>query len=407
MSKAIAASVLILLAAVSCEQAAAQDQRPEIVIASDFPTSAFRTPLAMEQAIGFAIKHQTSIKSFRLRYWPLDDSLGAEQSQLRGRENARRIVADSSVLGVIGPFSSFVGQVQIPVDNEAHLAMVSPTTTNSCLTVAQRVCLTTAASLRPTQPNNFFRIAPRDPLQGKAMAAFAATKVGLTKVAAFNEFGAEGTLYLKEFADEFHKRGGTVVYQQDPLNDQTVDFSEFLSQAKAHGAEAVYAIADEDHRACRAAVQMSVIMPGAKFLGVDGISLEADCIKEFGDSPAAVWATYPAVDPRTSTDQVVKQQVEAFDQAFPGAANMYPYTFAAYDCARILIEAIRIAIAASEGGVPRRDQVVRALAANNFVGVTGAYSFDQNGDAQHPMMSMYTVKGGAWVNVPLDPSWDS
>jgi ABC-type branched-subunit amino acid transport system substrate-binding protein len=45
---------------------------------------------------------------------------------------------------------------------------------------------------------------------------------------------------------------------------------------------------------------------------------------------------------------------------------------------------------------------VAALAqTRDFVGVTGTYSFDQNGDAVTPMMSMYTIRDGGWVRVPL------
>jgi len=52
------------------------------------------------------------------------------------------------------------------------------------------------------------------------------------------------------------------------------------------------------------------------------------------------------------------------------------------------------------GGIPSRAQVVAAIAATkDFVGVTGTYSFDENGDAVTPMMSMYTIRDGRWLNV--------
>jgi hypothetical protein len=46
--------------------------------------------------------------------------------------------------------------------------------------------------------------------------------------------------------------------------------------------------------------------------------------------------------------------------------------------------------------------VVAALAeTRDFIGVTGKYPFDQNGDAVSPMMSMYTIRDGRWVRAPL------
>ena len=101
------------------------------------PTSEYGPTWAtsLEQAIGFAIRQQPNVEGYKLAYWSLDNALGAEQSQLRGRENVRRTIADPRVLGMIGPNSSFVAWVELPVANVAGLAMLSPSTTNYCLTL--------------------------------------------------------------------------------------------------------------------------------------------------------------------------------------------------------------------------------------------------------------------------------
>jgi branched-chain amino acid transport system substrate-binding protein len=398
--RALGAVLLLALAAVGCQGAGNAAARPAIIIASDLPTSAEAAVLPLEEAIGFAIRQHPNIEGYRLAYWSLDNSLGAAQSQLRGRENVKRMIADPKVLGMVGPHTSSVGRVEIPEANSAHLAMVSPTTTNTCLTVPEAFCKQTPASLRPSGSNNYFRITPRDPLQGRAMANYAATKLGLRRAAAFNEFGPEGDLYIKEFAKEFAIHGGGVVYQQT-FDDTPSNFSAFLIQAKARGADAVYAVASTDQNACKAAAQMAGIMPGAILLGTDGISLDDQCIRDIGATPPGVWATSPYVDPTTSADLGVKKQIADYRKAYPKPSDVGPYTFAAYDCARILIEAIGIAIHDNGGHIPTRTQVITALASNRFVGVTGTYTFDKNGDAETPMMSIYQVKDGRWVNVPL------
>ena len=407
MMRALTALLLTAVTAVACQSTGNSSSRPDIIIASDLPTSAFDSALPFEHAIDFAIRRQSTIEGYSLAYWPLDDSLGAQQSQLRGRGNVRRMIADPSVLGMVGPFSSFVGRIEIPEANRAHLAMISMTATSSCLTLAARVCQPTAADLRPTGSNNFFRLPAPDPLQGRAMGDYAATRLGLRRVAAFNEFGPEGTLYIREFSNAFAKKGGAVVYQQD-LDDNTSNFAPFLSQAKAHGADAVYGVADVPHKVCRAAAQMSVSMPGAMFLGTDGISLDDACVPDLGATPPAIWATSPTVDATANPDPAVKELVNAYLKAYPPAStvklfpNVTAYKFAAFDCARILIDAIGRAIKGNGGKLPSRAQVVAALAqTRDFVGVTGTYSFDQNGDAVTPMMSMYTIRDGRWVRVPL------
>ncbi|TMF35950.1 MAG: hypothetical protein E6I30_04675 [Chloroflexi bacterium] len=256
--RALGAVLALALTAVGCQGAGNAATRPDIIIASDLPTSAYPDVLALEEAIGFAVGQQPTIEGYRLAYWSLDNSLGADQSQLRGRENVRRMIADPSVLGMVGPHTSNVGRVEMPEANSAHLAMVSPTTTYSCLTVPEVFCKQTPASLRPSGSNNYFRITPRDPLQGRAMANYAATKLGLRRAAAFNEFGPEGDLYINEFAKEFAIHGGGVVYQQT-FDDTPSNFSAFLIQAKARGADAIYAVASRDQYACKAAAQMAGI----------------------------------------------------------------------------------------------------------------------------------------------------
>ena len=407
MIKTLTTLLVTVLTAVACQSAGNTSARADIIIASDLPTSAFDSALPFEHAIDFAIRSRSTIEGYSVAYWPLDNSLGAQQSQLRGRGNVRRMIADPSVLGMVGPFSSFVGRIEIPEANRAHLAMISMTTTSSCLTLAIRVCQPTAAELRPTGTNNFFRLPAPDPAQGKAMAAYAATKLGLRRVAAFNEFGPEGAEYIKQFSDEFASKGGTVVYQQE-LDDSTSDFSAFFTQAKLRRADAVYAVANVSGNACKAAAQMTKSMPGAVFLGTDGISLDNECLRDIGPTPPAIWATSPTVDAIANPDPAVKDLVNAYLKAYPAAstADLFPnvtaYTFAAFDCARILIDAIGRAIKANGGKLPSRMQVVTALAqTKDFVGVTGTYSFDQNGDAVKPMMSIYTVRDGRWRNVPL------
>src|SRR5438067_12403359 len=155
MIKTLTTLLVTVLTAVACQSAGNTSARADIIIASDLPTSAFDSALPFEHAIDFAIRSRSTIEGYSVAYWPLDNSLGAQQSQLRGRGNVRRMIADPSVLGMVGPFSSFVGRIEIPEANRAHLAMLSPTTTSSCLTgaVRVRVCQPTAAELRPPASN--------------------------------------------------------------------------------------------------------------------------------------------------------------------------------------------------------------------------------------------------------------
>jgi branched-chain amino acid transport system substrate-binding protein len=283
--------------------------------------------------------------------------------------------------------------------------MVSPSTTGDCLTVAQRPCPSpTASDLRPTKSNNFFRISPRDPEQGTAVAYYAAARLGLKRVAAFNKLGGQGELYIQKFKDEFRRLGGALVYEEE-LPDQLDDFTGFLSHARNLGVDAIFAVGTVDQHTCKAAAQLAALLPGAVFLGTDNVTFQPGCIDDMGVSPPQVFASIGAVDPGTSNAPAVKNAVAAYLKvhAFRFDSSGYtPYVFAAYDCARILIEAIRRAIRSNGGKFPSRAQVVAALTQPpDFLGLTGMYYFDNNGDAINPMMSVYKVEAGRWKFVEV------
>lgn len=401
MMKAITPLLVLLLTLSAC-QGGQTAQPPQIIIASDMAWSSEPYARIWQDAIAYAISQQPTINGFTLGYEPFDDSLGGKQSQLRGRENVRRMIANPRVLGMVGPTSSFTANVEIPEANPIPLAMVSGTATNPCLTVASPTCDTPAAALRPSRSNNFFRLAPRDPQQGLAMGRYAATRLGRKHVAVFNEFGTDGEGYITEFSNGIKQYGGAVVYQVEVARDND-DFSNFLGQAKSRGADSVYMVGAQlplyGLHACDAAAQMAEVMPDAYFLTMDGITLDSTCLTLFGGAATRVFATQSAVYPGHSTDAGVRKTVDTFLRTHPikfeDPASVY--TFAAYDAAKILIEAIKRAIDKNNGHFPGRDKVVAALMQGpDYVGLTGTYSFDANGDAIHPMMSIYTVDSGQW-----------
>lgn len=390
--------VLVTLLLVSCQT----QQTPtseSVGIAADLSTATYAPARTWDKAIRFAIQRVGTVGGFNLVYRPFDDSLGGEQNALRGRENVDRAIADTAVLGLVGPLSTPLAYAELPDGNRAPLAMVSPSATGNCLTVFDPVCPVTASDLRPTGNVTFFRLAPPDIGLGRAIAAYAAKK-GLRSVAIFNEFGSGGRPYINGFREVFEQSGGNVVLVED-LPTSTASFTSFFDDARKRGVDAIYAIANADDGACHAALQMKTLLPGVAFLANDGIALNPNCIKDIGaDAAEGIVATYPDVDSRSSTDQAVVAQVQAYTRAYPKQSDVDIYTFATYDATMLLIDAIRRAITQNKGARPSRQQVIEAVAATqDFVGVTGTYSFDANGDAKSPLMSIYRVEGGKWVRV--------
>jgi branched-chain amino acid transport system substrate-binding protein len=368
----------------------------QILIASDLPSAGFyEAAVSAQNAIRLAIARHPTIGRFKLAYWPLDDSLAENPSQEKGIQNVNQMIDDPRVLGMVGPFNSFVADVEIPVANQSDLAMVSPSTTNSCLTLLSPDCASQPDTLRPSGRINFFRIAGEDAVQGTAMARYMARNLKVKQVAVINEWGSDGDLIAASFAKELGLEGGKVVLQQD-FDSGTSDFTSFLAAAHAKGARAIYALGGADNdKICVAASQVPA---DTLFLGTDGFADNPACISQAAGGSAQIFATKPDVDITGSQDPAAVEVLRAFHAAYP-SSKVLEYTFATFDCAQILIAAIEQAVAANNGSLPNRRQVLDAVARIQFTGVTGTYSFDQNGDAISPLMSVYQVVNGKWVHL--------
>jgi len=120
------------------------------------------------------------------------------------------------------------------------------------------------------------------------------------------------------------------------------------------------------------------------YMGPDGIG-DDQCIKDSGTTQAndKMFSTVAAADANQNAD--AKPIIADFHKAFPNKTDEAAYTFPAYDCAAILIDAIGRAIKANGGKMPTRQQVVDALATTSgFKGLTGTYTMDKNGDPTPP-----------------------
>ena len=367
---------------------------PQIVIASNFPFAVEEGP-AMQDAIQLAVAKNPTLRGYRIAYVPFDDSLGGAAWPEKGLQNLKVMFADPRVMGMVGPFNSYMAIEEIPRASAENLVMVSPSVTNSCFTVLP-LCNPDFEAAHSSGHFSFFRIAPPDPVQGRAMANFA-VQLNITRAAAINMWNGppfgNGELYVDQFRRELSARGGEVVLAGD-VPRPTHDFTDFLAQAKRAGAEAIYAVGDSLGGICAIRSQMGSDFKYLFF--TDGVTGDDDCVK--GASAPPTYGTFGGVDATSSSDPVAKGIVNSFRATYPHA-TIGQYTFAAYDSALILITAIGRAIDANGGSVPTRQEVLLQMTSGQFpAGATGSYSFLPSGDARSPMMSMWGVRGGATGN---------
>jgi len=100
---------------------------------------------------------------------------------------------------------------------------------------------------------------------------------------------------------------------------------------------------------------------------------------------------------------------QQYKAAFTDPENVY--SAAAYDCANILIQAVKKALANgahtpasssdTAGGVAFRTAVIAAVQGIQYDGITGHQSFDTNGDTNLKIISIYKLG----LNTSSKPDW--
>ena len=378
----------------------------EIDIASDLPTSGADASSGLPTQYGaqFAVTQKATVDGYTLVFVPFDDAVNGKHDPTKGAQNVQQIISNTKILGMVGPFNSGVAAAEIPVANQAPLGMISPSNTNECLTLALDYCQKyagyTAAALRPTGLNNYFRIAANDTHQGPAMADYAYDTLKLTTVAVWDDQEPFGLGVANNFAKEFAAKGGKVVDRQGFDTSSKPDFHAWLNKAKADGAQGIYAGATSASYGCiPRAESQGIFDPSSYYMGPDGIG-DGQCLKDSGTTMANdhMYASQGVAD--ATTNPSAAATIAAYKVAHPNASDVGAYTWAGYDCAAIMIDAIDRAIKANNGNKPTRQQVIDQLAkTTNFPGLTGTYTLNATGDPTSPALQIQQNQAAGWTTV--------
>ena len=189
---------------------------PDVLIASDLP---LQGPIgASTRPLEGAIRFTLEERGFRAGEYTVGyQSCDVSTPQTGGFEfrkcaaNASAFAHAEDLVAVIGPYSSFCGQVGIPIMNRAPggpLATVSPIATHTGLTRGAPREQLASFGIRgepevyyPTGVRNFSRLMAREDLQGVANAMLA-MELGLKRVYVLHE-RSQGERV--EFADPFRR----------------------------------------------------------------------------------------------------------------------------------------------------------------------------------------------------------
>jgi len=331
-------------------------------------------------AIGEA-NAQGGVAGYKINVIVLDDgtATAGQYDPAQAATNARKMVADSSVVAAIGPQMSGSGKAMSPILSQGNLATITPASTNPDITDPKF-----AGQYRPAGKAIYFRTVTTDAFQGPNMANYFADTLRVKSLYVLDDSGAYGVGIADAFQRQAEKRGIKVL-GRDQLNPKEADYTTVLTKIKSLNPDALY-YGGVAQAGVKVVKQSYDIMPKMIKSGGDGV-YGAEILKGGGFPAAEGWyATIAA--PNVLEVPEAKPFVEKFVKKY--AQQPENYSITAYDAALVILDAIKRVAAA--GKEVNRANVRDAIQDSHVKTLQGEVSFDQNGDINNRVISVFQIK---------------
>jgi branched-chain amino acid transport system substrate-binding protein len=373
---------------------AQQEGGQTVKIVSDLPLQGSDRPQTeqMVRAIEFYLESvDMKAGDFTLEFESFDDSTAAKGAwdEAKCAENARTYAGDDSIVAVIGTYNSGCAAIEIPILNEASLAMCSPANTYAGLThEAPGTEAGEPDKYYPTGTRNYARVVASDDNQGRVGADFMKDELGVTKVYVLND----KELYGKGVADAFAASAeevGLEVVANEGWDKDAPNYRALMTKIRDSGADGIYIGGISTNNGGQLMKdKVSVVGPhnDVQVVVSDGFVISSLFPESGGPKNVdGIYGTAPTIPPEQVTG-AGKEFADAFSQE--EGKPLEVYTIYAAACAQAVVEAI----ANSDGS---RESVVEQLFQVNLEDtVVGPISFDENGDPQEKFETIYQAERG-------------
>ncbi|HET7882754.1 MAG TPA: branched-chain amino acid ABC transporter substrate-binding protein [Acetobacteraceae bacterium] len=318
---------------------------------------------------------------FHLNVLLLDDgtATAGQYDPAQGATNARKMVADHTVVAALGPMSSTPGKAMSPIFSQGNLATITPTSTNPDITDPKFASL-----YRPAGKAIYFRTVTTDAYQGPNMANYFADTLKVKSVYGLDDSGAYGIGIATAFEAQAKKRGIEVL-GHDRLDPKAADYTPALTKIKALGAQAIYYGGDAQ-AGVKLAKQSYDLVPNLIKAGGDG--MYGPSILQGAGFPAADGWYATVACPHMMEDAELAPWVKRFVDKTGRQPSDYSIT--AYDAVLVVIDAIERV--AQSGKTVDRNTIRDAIADAKVKTLQGDISFDDNGDVKQKVVAVFQVK---------------
>ena len=287
----------------------------------------------------------------------------------QGTAAAQKLV-DAKVNGVIGHLNSGTTMPASKIYFQAGIPQISPAATNPKYTRQGF--------------NTTYRVVTNDSQVGSALGRYAADVLKSKSVAIIDD----RTSYGQGVADEFRKglkEAGVNVVSSQYTNDKAIDFNAILTAIKAKKPDLVF-FGGMDAVAGPMLRQMKQLGIDAKFMGGDGI-----CSEELAALAGNGMVNGQVICAEAGGITIAqKKDMDDFKQAYRKKFGIPVQTYSPYTYDAVMT----MASAMQKAGSAQPAKYLPELARIHYKGVTGNIAFDDKGDMQEGILTLYVYKDG-------------
>ena len=367
---------------------------PTAKIVSDLPLQgADRTQTeTMVNAIELALRQRNhKAGDVKIEYESLDDATAqtGQWDEAKCAYNAESAAQDEEIVGWIGPFNSGCAQVQIPILNKGGLGMISPSNTYTGLTRPSGES-DEPDKYYPTGERNYARVIVSDDKQGEAGAVLMQEE-GVESVFVLDD----KETYGKGLAEQVEKTAedlGIEVLGRASIEPRWSSYPSLMERIAETKPDAIYfggVIENNAEQVIQDKVGAGMPNDEVDFIGPEGI-LSDSLVTEAGEAAEGIYVTSGKL-PQSELSAEGQEFAQKYEAEY--GEDIQPHTAYAYEAANVMLDAIERAYEA-DGKVTRENVLREIFATEDYQGVLGTWSFDENGDTTLAKLSIKRVEGG-------------
>jgi len=352
-------------------------------IASALVISGPNTDLGTDSQYGveIAIDFKGEIMGHSIELQAEDDGCNAEGGQTAGQ----KIVADPTIVAVVGTSCSGAGVPMAEVVSEAGYVMVSPSNTAPSLTDP-------AQAWKP----GYLRTAHNDKVQGRAMAEFAINELGVTTAAAIHDGDPYTEGLARVFADSFEELGGTIT-TFTAVNKGDTDMKPVLNAIAVDSPEFLYypVFTAEGGFLTKQAKEVAGL-ENTILSAADGM-ISSAAIEAVGDAGEGMYFSGPDL---SFSGDVYERFLSTYIEKY-GAEPISVFHAHAFDAANMIFACIE-KVGVDDGGtlhIGRQALRDCLYATSGFEGITGTLTCNEYGDCADPKISVSQLQNGEYVRI--------